>query len=56
MTSSSPRAALFTVPHGSPICLLLFRQIQLAQAIGNPILAGLLGQTFINLGRGGAVI
>jgi hypothetical protein len=44
------------VTPGSPICVLLLRQIQFALAIGNPILANLLSRTFIILGCGGAAI
>jgi hypothetical protein len=49
-SQGATETALVAGPSGSGICVLLLRQLQFAEAIGNPILANLVARTFVILG------
>jgi hypothetical protein len=56
MPTASASAAPIAYAPPAFLCQSLVLQMQGAQAVGNPLLADLLGQTLMDIGCGGAAI
>jgi hypothetical protein len=56
--ASASAAPIAPIAYAPPplLCQSLVLQLQTAQAVGNPLLADLLGQTLMDIGCGGAAI
>jgi hypothetical protein len=57
-SAASTRNIVSPIPYAPPafLCSGLVFQLQTAEAVGNPLLANLIGQTLMDVGCGGAAI